>query len=93
MTSPLNGQTFTLASQSPVVLVANISGGTVEKVTFTITKVGGGYSKSLVDDSSSGGWSQNWTLDGVTSGQYDIQVSAESGGATIIGNSIRVIVN
>ena len=93
MTSPLNGQTFTLSSQFPVVLVANISGGTVEKVMFTITKVGGGYSKVLVDDSSSGGWSQNWTKDGVTSGQYDIQVSAESGGSTIIGNSIRVVVN
>lgn len=93
MTSPLNGQTFTLPSQFPVVLVANMSGGTVEKITFTITKVGGGYSKSLMDDSSSGGWSQNWTPDGVTSGQYDIQVSAQSGGATIAGNSIRVTVN
>jgi hypothetical protein len=95
MESPHNGQTFTLPSPSQylVVLVANISGGTVGKVTFTITKVGGGYSKSFVDDSSSGGWSQNWPPDGVTSGQYDIQVSAESGGSTIVGSSIRVTVN
>lgn len=93
MASPLNGQTFTLPSPFPVALVANISGGTVGKVTFTITKVGGGYSKSFVDDSSSGGWSQNWPSDGVTSGQYDIQVSAESGGSTIVGSSIRVTVN
>ena len=92
MTSPLNGQTFTLPSQFPVVLVANISGGTVEKVTFAITKAGGGYSKTFVDDSSSGGWSQNWMKDDVATGDYTIQVSAESGGATITGNSIMVTV-
>jgi|GEM_PF-456589 len=90
LTSPLNGQTFTLPS--PVVLVANVSGGSVEKVVFEITKVGGGYSKKLVDDNSSGGWSQNWTNEGVNSGDYTIQVSAESGGTVIIGSSIRVTV-
>jgi membrane peptidoglycan carboxypeptidase len=93
MTSPLNGQTFTLPSQFPVVLVANISGGTVEKVTFQISQVAGSYSKTLTDTNSSGGWSQNWTKEGVAAGDYTIQVSAESGGATIIGSSIRVTVN
>ncbi len=93
LTSPLNGQTFTLPSQFPVVLVASISGGTVEKVTFQISQVTGSYSKTLTDTDSSGGWSQNWTNDGVSSGDYTIQVSAESGGATIVGSSIRVTVN
>ncbi|HRY22179.1 MAG TPA: transglycosylase domain-containing protein, partial [Candidatus Dojkabacteria bacterium] len=93
MTSPLNGQTFTRPSQFPVVLVANISGGTVEKVTFQISQVAGSYSKTLTDTDSAGGWSQNWTDEGLNSGDYTIQVSVQSGESTIIGPTIRVTVN
>jgi hypothetical protein len=88
-TTPTNGTTIDL----PEVLVVNITGGTVEKVNFEVNREGGGYSKTFVDDSSSGGWSYNWTPDGVPSGQYDLKVSAQSGGSTIIGPTIRVTVN
>jgi hypothetical protein len=93
MTFPRDGDSIELSSRFPVVLVGTVSGGSVEKVTFEITKVGGGYSKKFVDDNSSGGWSQNWTKDEVSSGNYTIGVSAESGGVVITGNSISVTVN
>jgi membrane peptidoglycan carboxypeptidase len=87
--SPANGVTVSF----PVTLVATVSGGTVDEVTFTLSKVGGGYSKSLIDNNSSGGWSQIWTKEAsVTSGQYEIRVSAKSGSSTITGNTITVTV-
>ncbi len=88
--NPTSGATIDL----PKVLVVDVTGGTVEKVTFEITQVGGGYSKTFVDDSSSGGWSYNWTPEGVPGGgQYDLKVLVQSGGSTIIGPTIRVTVN
>ncbi len=86
LTSPVNGVTVSF----PVTLVASVSGGTVEEVTFTVSKVGGGYSKTFTDTNGSNGWSQSWTNEGVINGQYKITVSAKAGGSTITGNTITV---
>lgn len=74
----------------PVTLIASVSGGSVDSVKFNIEKVGGGYTKELVDSSSSGGWTKSWSSDGVSNGQYNISVSASSGGTNITGNTITV---
>ena len=82
---------MTISFSPTVTLLASVSGGSVEQVTFTITqKTGGTYTKTLTDNNGSNGWSQSWTSDGVTSGQYEISVSAISGGNTITGNSVTV---
>lgn len=87
--APANG--VTISFSPTVTLLASVSGGSVEQVTFTITqKTGGAYTKTLTDNNGSNGWSQSWTSDGVTSGQYEISVSAISGGNTITGNSVTV---
>jgi membrane peptidoglycan carboxypeptidase len=84
--SPANGVTVSF----PVTLLASVSGGSVDEVSFSVTKVGGGYSKVLTDSNGSNGWSQTWDSTGVVSGQYQISVSAKSGASTINGNSITV---
>lgn len=87
--APANG--VTISFSPTVTLLASVSGGSVEQVTFTIAqKIGGAYTKTLTDNNGSNGWSQSWTSDGVTSGQYEISVSAISGGNTITGNSVTV---
>ena len=87
--APANG--VTISFSPTVTLLASVSGGNVDQVTFTITqKTGGTYTKTLVDNNGSNGWSQSWTSDGVTHGQYEISVSATSGGNTVKGNSITV---
>jgi membrane peptidoglycan carboxypeptidase len=83
--SPANGASVSM----PVTLTASVSGGTVDTVSFSISKVGGGYAKTLTDSSSSGGWSVIWN-NGASSGQYTITVSAVKSGITINGNSISV---
>jgi penicillin-binding protein 1C len=75
LSSPINGYTV---NSFPVVFVANVSGGSVEEVTFQVSKVGGGYSKAIVDNSPAGGWSVNWTDDGAPKGDYTITVSAKN---------------
>lgn len=86
LTSPANGVTVSF----PVTLVASVSGGTVDQVTFAVSKVGGGYNETFTDTNGSNGWSYTWTNEGVTNGQYKITVSAKAGGSTITGNTITV---
>jgi len=75
----------------PVNLIANVSGGTVSEVTFSIFKIGGDYSKTFTDSDPSGSWSYNWEKDDdVKTGQYRITVSAKVGDAIITGNTITV---
>ncbi|MDD4381810.1 MAG: transglycosylase domain-containing protein [Candidatus Dojkabacteria bacterium] len=88
MSAPSNGATVT----SPVTLSATVSGGTVDNVSFYISKVGGGYTKTLTDSSDSGGWSAVWS-NGATAGQYTIVVKAVKSGITITGNSISITLN
>lgn len=84
--SPANSVTVSF----PVTLLASVSGGSVDEVSFSISKVGGGYSKVLTDSNGSNGWNQSWTSEDITNGSYKITVSAKSGGSTINGNSITV---
>lgn len=89
LASPANGVTVSF----PVPLLASVSGGNVDQVTFSISKVGGGYTKSFTDSNSADGWSYSWVKDGsVTSGQYKISVSAKLGSSNISGNSVTVTV-
>jgi hypothetical protein len=88
--SPANGVTISFPPEG-VTLLASVSGGSVDEVTFSISKVGGGYTKSLTDSNGSDGWAVSWVKDAsVTNGQYKISVSAKSGGSTIAGNSVTV---
>ncbi len=85
--SPANGVTVAF----PVGILASVSGGTCEEVTFSISKVGGGYTKSFTDSNGGDGWAYSWVKeDTVTSGQYRISVTGKCGGATITGNTVTV---
>lgn len=87
---PADGSTV-FAGSSSQLLVASVSGGTPEEVIFSISKVGGGYSKSLSDTNGANGWSQTWTKEAsVTAGQYRITLSAKVGGSAILGNTVTV---
>jgi penicillin-binding protein 1C len=75
-------------------LVAGVSGGSVDEVTFTITGVDSPYEKSYTDTNGSNGWSQTWTKEAtVLPGKYKIRVSAKKGSSTITGSSVTVTVN
>ncbi len=90
LASPANGVTVSF----PVTLVASVSGGSVDEVTFAISKVEGdeegGYEESFTDTNGSNGWSHNWTDEEVTKGKYEITVSAKAGESTIKGNTITI---
>ncbi len=90
LTSPINRAQFEL-SELPVELSADVTGSDadeVNRVVFSINKVGGGYSKLLTDSDGSDGWSVNWLDSNVTPGNYQIKVLAveqglESGTVTV----------
>jgi membrane peptidoglycan carboxypeptidase len=87
LASPANGVTISF----PVLLLASVTGGTVEEVTFSVSKVGGGYSKSFTDTNGADGWAYSWVKEEpVSSGQYRISVSAKSGGSIVPGNAVTV---
>lgn len=80
-----------VVTEFPVPIIVSVSGGTVQEVTFSISKkVGANYNEinSYTDSNGGDGWSYSWGS--VTSGQYRISVSAKSGGNTIAGNSVNV---
>lgn len=85
MSSPANGATVVM----PVNLSATVSGGSVDSVSFYISKIGGGYTKTLTDSNGGDGWSSTWS-NGASSGQYTIIVKAVKSGITITGNTISV---
>ncbi len=87
--SPSNGGTI---SSFPTTLVASVTGGTVDQVTFSITKVGGTNTEISDTDGNSGGWSVSWPSSS-GAGQYTISVKAKSGSTIISGNTITVTVN
>jgi penicillin-binding protein 1C len=89
LVSPSDGRSVSF----PVSLLATVSGGDVDGVSFKVTKVGGGYNKTFSAEKESAGWSYTWSEDTVTNGDYRITVSAKKGTSTITGNSITVKVN
>lgn len=89
LASPADGVTVSF----PVTLSASVSGGTVDEVTFTVTKVGGGYNESFTDTNGANGWNHQWSDSGVSKGDYRISVRAKAGGSTISGNTITVKVD
>lgn len=77
---PGNGSSI---SSFPVPIEASITGINPSQVNFLISKVGGGYSRTLTDNNGNNGWSVMWQLEQTVSrGNYSIYASATSGGQT-----------
>jgi hypothetical protein len=74
----------------PLTLVASVSGGSVDSVSFEVTKVGGGYSKTFTDSDGSNGYSYVWNDNSGGNGSYQISVKATKDSAVINGNTITV---
>ena len=74
----------------PVNLVGLVAGGTADSVTFTVSKLGGGYTQSFVDSDGSNGWSYNWNDNSGGNGDYRISISATKDGSTVSGDSVEV---
>lgn len=90
LVSPSDGRTISF----PVSLLATVSGGSVDEVSFKITKVGGEYEETFSATQQDAGWSYSWTQDeSILPGDYRISVSAKKGSSTVSGNSITVKVN
>jgi membrane peptidoglycan carboxypeptidase len=90
LVSPSDGRTISF----PVSLLATVSGGSVEEVSFKIAKVGGDYDETFSAVKQAAGWSYSWVSDeSIIEGDYRISVSAKKGSSTITGNSITVKVD
>jgi hypothetical protein len=60
----------------PVNLTATVSGGTPTSVQFIITKVDGGYSKTINGTGSGSSWTASWNDSSGGNGEYSIKARA-----------------
>jgi membrane peptidoglycan carboxypeptidase len=72
LNSPANGVTIDF----PVNLTATVSGGTPTSVQFIITKVDGGYSKTINGIGSGSSWTASWNDSSGGNGEYSIKARA-----------------
>lgn len=80
MIRPTNNYTI---SSFPVLLEASVSGVNATAVNFYISKVGGNYSRTLIDANGSNGWSQQWVYEPTVSrGNYSVFAKAFVGTQT-----------
>ncbi len=78
LVSPSNRAKIEL-SEFPIVLSADVVGSDADEISsivFSISKIGGGYSKLLTDSNGADGWSVNWSEMNVSPGNYQIKVLA-----------------
>jgi membrane peptidoglycan carboxypeptidase len=88
LTKPSSG--FKITS-FPVQLEATVSGITPSRVEFTVSKVGGVYSRSLIDSNGNNGWSQQWNQDPlIVSGDYSVIAKAFLGTKSYQSSAITV---
>jgi membrane peptidoglycan carboxypeptidase len=89
ITNPLTGAK--IVASSTVNIVAGVSGGTVDSVTFRVQN-GSTIIKTYTDSTSSDGWTYSWDTTGALGGQYTIYVSATKSGTSISGTSVTVTI-
>jgi hypothetical protein len=88
------GSGITLSITNPLTgakIVAGVSGGTVDSVTFRVQN-GSTIIKTYTDSTSSDGWTYSWDTTGALGGQYTIYVSATKSGTSISGTSVTVTI-
>ena len=88
ITRPLNGTTI---SSFPLLIEAYVTGINPSQMNFIISKVGGGYNRTLTDNNGNNGWGVMWQLEGtVSKGVYSILASASSGGQAYQSSPVTV---
>jgi hypothetical protein len=85
LTSPANGVSISF----PVNLKATVS-STASSVTFYITKLGGGYSKSIPASLNGSNWMADWNDSSGGEGNYTIKARAIVGGTVYDSSTITV---
>jgi membrane peptidoglycan carboxypeptidase len=83
---PSNGTTISF----PVTIEASVTGASPSQVRFIITKVGGGYTRTLYDNNPNNGWIQVWNDSSGGRGNYNIVAEAVVGSQTFRSTTITV---
>lgn len=85
--APANGVNISF----PVLLKASALGESIDKVLFSVSKVGGGYNKEYLASKSAEEWIYEWNFEeGIAQGKYKITPIGKSSSTSITGDSVTV---
>ncbi len=88
LTSPTIGKVYT---DFPQTLTASTTGSGISSVSFIITGPSG-YSRTLVDNDGTNGWSASWTDDSIPNGAFQVKARAVKSGNNYDSSSVSFAV-